>query len=162
MKKYKFYATPGILQEFAPDMEVRISPYIVPWPTRVWKTELSIGARRKRFQYCVKPDHPEHIQYIRTFERQSKTKRIRTIHNNCSGQAQAHSYWQTFTNWDDWYYHLSYCKTDVSLKNNLYRLSEDYQRPIPPQDQDRQRRGCQLSDAYRHSPKIDPTTGWRF
>ena len=151
-----------VLPEFTPDMEVRIPPYIVPWPTRIWISELSIGGKRKRFQYCVNPDHHEYIQYIRVFERHSEAKRKRTIHNNCSGQNREDSYWQPFTNWDDWYYHSSYCKTAVSLKNHLYRHAEDYQRPIPPQDQDRQRRGCEFSDTYSQSVIIDPTTGWRF
>ena len=53
-------------------------------------------------------------------------------------------------------------KAAVSLKNHLYRHSEDYQRPIPAQVQFRQRRGCQFSDTYRQSPQIDPTTGWKI
>ena len=59
-----------VLPEFIPDMEVRVPPYVVPWPTRIWISELSIGGKRKRFQYCVNPDHPEYIQYIR-IQRQS-------------------------------------------------------------------------------------------
>ena len=30
-----------LLQDFAPEMEARIPPYIVPWPRRIWITELS-------------------------------------------------------------------------------------------------------------------------
>ena len=39
-------------------------------------------------------------------------------------------------------------KAAVSWKNHLYRQSEDYKKPIPPQYQDRQRRGCKFSETY--------------
>ena len=53
-------------------------------------------------------------------------------------------------------------KAAVSLKHHLYRLSEDYQKPIPPQYRDRQRRGCKFSETYRQGPNIDPKTGGHF
>ena len=45
-------------------------------------------------------------------------------------------------------------KAAVSLKNHLYRQSEDYQKPIPPLCQDRRRRGCQFSETHRPGPKL--------
>ena len=45
-------------------------------------------------------------------------------------------------------------KAAVSLTNHMYTRSEDYQKPIPPQYQDRQRRGCKFSDTHRQGPNI--------
>ena len=52
--------------------------------------------------------------------------------------------------------------THGSLKNHLYRESEDYQRPIPPENQDRQRRGRKFSETYHQGSQIDPKTEWKF
>ena len=51
-------------------------------------------------------------------------------------------------------------KAAVALKNHLYRQSEDHQKPIPPQYQDRRREGCKFSENYRQGSRIDPKTGW--
>ena len=45
-------------------------------------------------------------------------------------------------------------KAAVSLNNHMYRRPEDYQKPSPPQYQDRQRRGCKFSETYRQGPNI--------
>ena len=37
-------------------------------------------------------------------------------------------------------------KAAVALKNHLFRQSEDYQKPIPPQYQDRRREGCKFQE----------------
>ena len=38
-----------VLQECVPDMEIRISPYIVPWPTRIWKLNCRLEQGEKYF-----------------------------------------------------------------------------------------------------------------
>ena len=50
----------------------------------------------------------------------------------------------------------------VALNNHLRRNSEDYQKPIPPQDQDRVREGNKFSETHRQGGRVDKKTGWRF
>ena len=69
---------------FTSDMKVKIPPYVVLWPTRIWLFYLSIGVKKKRLQYCVNPDHPEHIQYIRALKRHLEARIDMTIRNMCS------------------------------------------------------------------------------
>ena len=48
----------------------------------------------------------------------------------------------------------------VSLKDHLYRESEHYQSPIPPQDRDRLPKDDKVSETYRKGPRVDKTLGW--
>ena len=50
----------------------------------------------------------------------------------------------------------------IALKNHLHRNSEDYQKPIPPQDQDRVREGNKFSETYCRGGRVAKKTGWRF
>ena len=50
-------------------------------------------------------------------------------------------------------------KAAVALKNHLYRQSEDYQKPIPPQYQDRRREGNQFTETYRQGHEFIQTMG---
>ena len=50
----------------------------------------------------------------------------------------------------------------AALKNHLHRNSEDYQKPIPPQDQDRVREGNKFSETYCRGGRVDKKTWWRF
>ena len=53
-------------------------------------------------------------------------------------------------------------RASVALKNRLYRNSEEYQKPMSPQDQDRVREGNKFSETYRQGARVDKKTGWRF
>ena len=126
-RKMELFPFKHVLQEFIPDMEVSISPKnrTVANNNRDhcvvdWRKEKKISILCESRPSRIHSVHPS------LCERHSEVKRKRTIHNYCSGQTQEHSCWEPFTNWDDWYHHSSYCKQAVSLKNHLYRHSEDY------------------------------------
>ena len=53
-------------------------------------------------------------------------------------------------------------RASVALKIHLYRNAEEYQKPIPHQDQDRVREGNKFSETYRHGVRVDKKIGWRF
>ena len=48
------------------------------------------------------------------------------------------------------------------LKDHLCRDSEDYQPPIPPQDQDRLRKDNTFSETSRQGSRVDKTMVWKF
>ena len=50
----------------------------------------------------------------------------------------------------------------VALNNHLHRNSEDYQKTIPPQDQDRVREGNKFSETYRQGGPVDKKPLWGF
>ena len=50
----------------------------------------------------------------------------------------------------------------VALKDHLYRNSEDYQEPIPPQGQDRVRENNKFSETYCQGARVDKKTLWKF
>ena len=49
----------------------------------------------------------------------------------------------------------------VALKFHMYRNSEDYQEPIPPQGQDRVREN-KFSETYRQGARVEKKTLWKF
>ena len=54
---------------------------------------------------------------------------------------------------DHW--HFEFHCAAVALKHQFCKNSEDYQKPIPPQHQDRRREGCKFSEIYRQGSRIE-------
>ena len=126
----------GILDRFQRDPENRKSQEELGWTEALWKE--MVEKLQEDHTYTLA--RAERLRYKSTW-----SLALKSSGKNCGSLASRPDF------------HAA-----VALKDHLYRKSEDYQPPIPPQDADRLRKDNKFSETYHQGPRVDETTGWKF